>query len=454
MKTQKILTVSLLTFILVSFIFVLGCEPSSKNTRNQSALTWQKYKTQESWNQTFHESLHQAVEQYKNGRPIDKQQLYDIGRAYIRKKLEEQFKKIEKSELNTASEEIVLKAVYDFFNYTNPLGLTLDTKAPGFDPNLPYNKALFLRWKDLSNQALQDATTMYNYGDKIYGDQVYELGRAIFLTKMHSKAPTSDDPDITPEQWKVLRSVFYLISYLNSPGGPDMTYAPDFKTKTDHLKTKDQKWTDVEKTLQDNKGVIGIGNGLIAFLVGSPSSWQSLSKKIPDTEYGKDTALILAIKINNTIIKAASHYTDIQNAEANKNDQTSLFQNYVSGDDYAPFLPPSIRINLLNHINTDAEPSSKSLADHMTGFENNGRIYGLSGWQGIAKQFLTEWNAKQNKKPTLNDFETYLQDQNILLQKAKLGDKKNTSLETYLESSSGEKTLGDFFSEISVFSYF
>ena len=114
---------------------------------------------------------------YKNGATIDKTQLYELGRAY-RKKLEDQLQEIEKSGQNTTSDYLVLKQVYKFFDYCNPLGRSIGDDMPGFEPDIKCNKALYKRWSDLYEQAFRDARDMYDYGDKLYGPQVYELARA------------------------------------------------------------------------------------------------------------------------------------------------------------------------------------------------------------------------------------------------------------------------------------
>lgn len=401
----------------------------------------------------FKEKIKILTGLYKNGATIEKTQLYELGRAYIRKKLEDQLQEIEKSGQNTTSDYLVLKQVYEFFDYCNPLGRSIGDDMPGFEPDMKCNKALYKRWSGLYEQAFRDARDMYDYGDKLYGPQVYELARALFLVKLHSEKPTADDEEITAEQWVVMRSAFRVISLLNSPGGSNLTYAPDFKQKEENIKAKEVRWAKVEKILKNHCSALGIGDGLIAFLVGSPSSWSALSNKLPGDAPFEGPVIELAAKANNILTGAAVAFTDLENKQAA--DQNSLYANYVNSDDYAPFLPPSVRVHLLSTIGTSAEPSPDSLALNMKGFENHAGIYGMEGWQGIVKRYLQE-NARpgtpgKKEKPALKDFENYLREQFVLFHKVDLKNHSGVPLELYLKDASGEEKLGTFFCEASIF---
>jgi len=410
----------------------------------------------QSWNGQFKNELQAATALYKDAGKIDKSRLYELGRAYIRKKLEALHRAIEETKLATTSDHIVLKQMYELFDYCNPRGLSFGDDVPGFHPHPKYNDVLYQRWKGLYEQGLSDAKNMYDYGDKLYGPQVYELGRALFLVKFHSEGPTLEDEDISGEQWIVMRSVFHVISYLNAPGGPNLGYAPDFKQKESRRQQKKYKWATVEKILKDNKGVLGIGNGLIAFGVGSPSSWQVLSERLPEGEKLEDATAAFATAANRALTRAAAAYTDIGNKDVNSRDQTRLFSNYVSGDDYAPFLPPSVRVHFIKHVGTPTEPIPESLAFNMVGFEKNARIYGLAGWQGIGQKYLNEFKRDglrdKKEKPTLRDFEDYLLGHYILLEKVDWGNQEDDLLEDYLKDTSGEARLGALFSKGSIFS--
>ncbi|MBU2550992.1 MAG: hypothetical protein KKB20_21455 [Proteobacteria bacterium] len=198
----------------------------------------------------------------------------------------------------------MLKQVYKFFNYCNPLGLELAQGMPKFDAPVRSNNILLKRWQGLYGQASGDATVMFDYGDKMYGPQIYELGRALFLYKLHSPAPGPEDQEFSREQWNVLRAVFHIISNLNSPGGPNLSYAPDFAPNTRPRKRKATRWAEVERTLRDNLDGLGMGSGLISFLVGSPSAWTATSAKL-GKKPSREAIIALAAHANSVLAKAA-----------------------------------------------------------------------------------------------------------------------------------------------------
>ncbi len=378
---------------------------------------------------------------------VSKRDLYELGRAYIRKKLEDQLLAIAEAGSATSSEQIVLVNIYEFFDYCNPLGLPLGDHVPGFDSKVPYNKTLHNRWEALRKQSVSAAVRMYEYGDRVYGPQTYETGRTVFLAKLHSLTPPPDDLDLTAREWTLMRSSLLLINYLNSPGGPDLRYAPVFPRKKRDTKPKEPRWAKVQRLLIDNAGRIGIGDGLIDFLVGSPSSWEVVSARLPADETLEKAAIGFAAHVNTVLAEAAAYYTDLIN-EKIEGDRSALFANHVTGDEYAPFLPPSVRVNLLRYAGTPMEPAPDMVAKAMIGFENHGLTYGLGGWQGIAKSYL----ATQKGQPTLRDFYNYLKSEFVLLQNPVLGQEAEKRLDSFLNDSDGEASLGLFFSKVSIFS--
>ncbi|OEU66758.1 MAG: hypothetical protein BA863_15385 [Desulfovibrio sp. S3730MH75] len=402
----------------------------------------------QTWNTNFQGELRSAQAVHKQGQKLTNRQLYALGRGYIRKKYEDNLVAIERQELRADSQTLVLKQVYKFFNYCNPLNLTFPAEMSTFDSPVNSNSAMLVRWRGLYNQAVSDATSMFDYGDKMYGPQVYELGRAMFLYKLHSPKPDSQDAEFTPQQWELLRRAFHILSYLNSPGGPDLGYAPDFGANTNPKKNKDNTWDTTEQFLHNNRDTLGIGNGLISFLVGSTSAWEATSFKLPDPPT-EQAVMSFATHANMVLSKAASAYTDIQNKENALNNPSQVFANFVSGDSYASFLPPAIRVHFLRTSNTPGEPAPLQMALNMTGFEGNARLYGLEGWQGIAKKFQ---QSKAQSKLTLDDFSDYLCESYVLLEQPELGRLADAPLEPFLKGAEGEAKLGDIFSTVSIFS--
>lgn len=404
-------------------------------------------KSDGTWAQAFRGQLSRVMAMIANEKPVSKRDLYELGRAYIRKKQEDQLLAIAAAGSATSSEQIVLLNIYEFFNYCTPLGLPLGDDVPGFDSNVPYSETLHNRWEGLRQQSVSAAVQMYEYGDRIYGPQCYETGRTVFLAKLHSLTPPPDDIDLAAREWALMRSSLLLISYLNSPGGPDLRYAPVFPRKKYGTKPKEPRWAKVQRLLLDNAGRIGIGDGLVAFLVGSPSSWQVVSARLPMDETLEKAAIAFATDVSTAITKAAAYYTDLRNEKV-KGDRSALFANHVTGDNYAPFLPPSVRVNFLRYAGTSVEPMPDMLAKAMKGFENHGRTYGLGGWQSIAKGYL----STQQGNPTLRDFENYLKSEFVLLQDSALGIEAEKQLDSFLDEPGGEASLGVFFSKISIFS--
>lgn len=384
----------------------------------------------------------------RRGDSLDNERLYSLGRAYVRKKYEDALEGIEKNGAQTDSETLVLKQVFKFFNYCNPLGLRLDPDMPRFDAAIVSNAALQKRWQDLAAQALGDAASMFDYGDKMYGPQIYELGRALFLSKLHSPAPGPDDREFDQEEWNALREAFHILSYLNSPGGPNLSYAPDFVPNARPRARKAKLRAVVERILRDNRDALGVGDGLISFLTGSPSAWSVVSARLGNSP-SREAVMRLAARSNAAMAKAAAAYTDIQNAETANNGQTLVFANFVDGDAYASFLPPAIRIHYLRAAGSPDEPAPERMALNMTGFEENARLYGLEGWQGIGRRFLSE---RGGEAATMDDFAAYLDKTYVLLQRPDLGERADAPLDAYLADATGEARLGDAFSAASIFS--
>ncbi|MDD5007746.1 MAG: hypothetical protein PHU49_02300 [Syntrophorhabdaceae bacterium] len=407
----------------------------------------QSSKSNGTWAQAFRGQLSRVKAMIADDKPVSKRDLYELGRAYIRKKQEDQLLAITATGSATSSEQIVLLNLYEFFEYCNPLGLPLGDDVPGFDSNVPYNETLHKRWDGMRQQSVRTAVRMYDYGDRIYGPQAYETGRTIFLSKLHSLTPPPDDLDLTALEWTVMRSSLLLINYLNSPGGPNLKYAPVFPIKKFGTKPKETRWAKVHKILVKNAGRIGIGDGFIDFILGSPSSWQIVSTRLPMNKDLEKASIDFATNVNKGITKAAALFTDLSNAEI-EGDRSALFANHFTGDDYANFLPPSIRVNFLRYVRTPMEPTPDMLAKSMLGFEHHGRTYGLGGWQGIARKYL----STRKRNPTLSDFEKYLKSEFVLLEDAALGKEAEKRLDSFLDKPDGEASLGVFFSKISIFS--
>ena len=394
-----------------------------------------------SWQAQFESILDRLTDKYKNGKDISKDELYRLGRLFIRNELERKSPKIEEDKLETAT--IVLKAVYAFADFTNPLGRELGDDVPGFDPDLPDSETLRERWEALYESALENDVVIYSYGGQLHGYQIYELGRAMFLKYYHSAS--SPFGYVNGDEWIVLRSALYIVCYLNVPGGFNPSYAPGFTAKVKQLKSRDSKWSRVETYLRNYAGVMGYSDGIVNFLAGEPRSWAALEKRLPDGQW-EQKVRELATRANSVMIRAAAAYTDISNQEEGVT-QDKLFSNYTSADKYATMVPPAVRIQVISSLGKVGEMCPTAIAGHMVnGFEKYGRVYSLEGWQGMAEDF--------GEEHTLSEFQDFLINEKLLLKKVDLGGNAEIKLKTFIEAETGEAKLGGYFSGVSVFSLF
>jgi len=395
------------------------------------------------WQVQFESFLDGLSNKYKNGKDISKDELYRLGRAFIRNELERKCARIEEDRLQTATATIILKAAYAFADFTNPLGRELGDDVPEFDPDLSASETLRKRWQGLYESALENDVAIYNYGGQLHGYQIYELGRTMFLKYYHSAS--SPFGYVNGDEWIILRSALHLVCYLNVPGGFNPSYAPEFTAKVKQLKRKDSKWSRVETYLRNYAGVMGYSDGIVDFLAGEPRSWAVLEKRLPGGQW-EQKVRELATRANTVLTRAAAAYTDTSNQELGVT-QDKLFSNYTSADKYATMVPPAVRTQVISSLGEPGEMCPTAIAGHMVnGFEKYGRVYSLEGWRGMAEDY--------GKEQTLSEFQDFLINEKLLLKKVELGGNADIKLKTFIEGESGEAKLGGYFSEPSVFSLF
>lgn len=395
------------------------------------------------WRKEFDAYLKSLTEKAQGGNEITKDELYTLGRYFIRNELERKCAIIEEEELQVDSTTVVLKAVYAFFNYSNPVGRELDDEVPGFNADLPTNETMRERWEALYLNALEDDLVIFDYGEQLATYQIYELGRCMFLSFFHCASPPFDY--VADDEWVVLRSAMQVICYLNVPENFDATYAPECPVKGTELVRKTSKWRKVEDYLRENAGILGFGDGVVSFLTGTPRSWAAFEKRLEGAKW-KPTARGLATRASELITKAAALYTDDIN-ETKGVTQDQLFSNYISPGQYAKMIPPAISIKMIESLGESDEMSARAVVDHMQeGFVGNGLFFSLFGWRGLAEKFGGDHN--------LSEFQDQLILDKILLVKADLGDDAELSLQIIIDSENGEALLGDYFTENSVFALF
>ena len=394
-----------------------------------------------SWQAQFESILDRLTDKYKNGKDISKDELYRLGRLFIRNELERKSPKIEEDKLETAT--IVLKAVYAFADFTNPLGRELGDDVPGFDPDLPDSETLRERWEALYESALENDVVIYSYGGQLHGYQIYELGRAMFLKYYHSAS--SPFGYVNGDEWIVLRSALHIVCYLNVPGGFNPSYAPECTVKVKQLKHKGSKWSRVETYMRNYAGAMGYSDGIVNFLAGEPRSWAVLEKRLQDGQW-EQKVRELVTRANTVVIRAAAVYTDMSNREEGVT-QDKLFSNYTSAGTYANMIPPAVRIQVISSLGEAGEMCPTAIAGHMVnGFEKYGRVYSLEGWRGMAQDY--------GEDHTLSEFQLFLIKEELLLKKVDLDSNADIKLKTFIEADSGEAKLGGYFSKASVFSLF
>ena len=395
------------------------------------------------WQAQFESVLARLTNRYKTGNDISKDELYHLGRSFIRNELESTWPSSEEDGPETATTTIILRGVYAFADFTNPLGRELGDDVPGFDPDLPASETLRQRWEALYVSALENNVAIYNYGAQLSRYQIYELGRTMFLKYFHSAS--SPFAHVNDDEWIVLRSALHIICHLNVPGGFDPSYAPELSANVEQLQRKDTKWSAVETYLRHYAGIMGYGGAIVDFLAGDPRSWAALEKRLPDRQW-EQKVRELATRANAVIIRAAAAYTDIMNQEADVTLE-ELFSNYTSADTYAKMVPPAVRNQVISSLGEAGEMCPTAIAEHMVnGFEKYGSVYSLEGWREMAEGY--------GKEHTLSEFQDFLINEKVLLKPIDLGGNADITLQTFIAAESGEAKLGGYFSEISVFSMF
>ena len=333
------------------------------------------------------------------------------------------------------------------------------------------------RWEDAYQKELKNSVMMLEMGYEIPRDQLYELGRTYLLRQYHSGiGKMLKDGRITKDEFIVMKTVYSILIHNNPPGGPDLDKipgVPDSECKSTSGKITPWKpgpdgigQQQVEKYLTDNMAKLRIDDYVVTFLVRSPPAWNAFAKRIAHRSPG----IGWQEEVNKLAKTANSSLSDGGSAMTGGN--ATLF---------ATQIPPSIRVNLIMNLATEAQPTGQTMVDGMTAFKTYGEVYGLYGWKGIATNFIKnktsgskvktlskETSSNTDKstakdssgdpvdmdsevqsgtEPTLADFHEFLNKNHILLREINL----STDSASMPLKSVDEKMLDELFTKDSIF---